>query len=113
MYDVQGTSDIESVLGIDLEELAWQDLALCDGMDTNMFYDDYESSEQVAKVVDDACLSCPVLSQCLQRGIDNNEWGCWGGIYLVSGTPDSNRNSHKTQDIWDAIKGRLGGQPLQ
>ena len=102
------TSSVESVLGIDLDELEWQDLAICDGtMPTNMFFDDYESDEQVAAVVDEACLSCPVMAQCLQAGVENGEWGVWGGIYLVSGKKDKNRNSHKSQDTWDAIREKL------
>lgn len=105
-------SDVLSALGIDLEELSWQDLALCDGMPTNMFYDDYESDENVAKVVDEACLSCPVLVQCLDRGIDNGEWGVWGGIYLTSGKPDTNRNAHKTQEVWEQIRERIGESVL-
>jgi hypothetical protein len=105
-------SDALSVLGLDLEALEWQDLALCDGMETNLFYDDYESDEQVALMIDQACLSCPVLAQCLERGVDNSEWGVWGGIYLVSGKPDMNRNAHKTQEIWQQIKERIGGESV-
>lgn len=105
-------SDVQSVLGIDLDELEWQDLALCDGMRTNMFYDDYESSAQVAAVVDEACLSCPVMAQCLERGVENGEWGVWGGIYLTSGKPDMNRNAHKTQDVWQTIRERIGDSVL-
>lgn len=103
-------SDVLSELGLDLEELQWQDLALCrtSSMPTAEFYDAYENSSSVAKSVDEACLSCPVLAQCLQRGVDNGEWGVWGGIYLVSGKPDMNKNSHKTPDIWEAIKERIG-----
>lgn len=97
-------------LGIDLEDLEWKDLAICDGtMPTNMFFDEYEADEQVAKVVDEACLSCPVMVQCLTEGMENGEWGVWGGIYLVSGKKDANRNSHKTEEVWDAIKEKLGG----
>ena len=106
------TSDALSELGIDLEDLEWQDLALCDGMVTNLFYDDYESDEQVAKVVDEACLSCPVMAQCLQRGVENSEWGVWGGIYLVSGKPDANKNSHKTPEVWQTIKEKIGGESV-
>lgn len=102
-------SDVLSELGLDLDELEWQDLALCEGMPTNMFYDDYESDVQVAKVVDEACLSCPVMAQCLGRGVENGEWGVWGGVYLVSGKQDKNRNAHKTADIWEAIRERIGG----
>lgn len=102
-------SDVLSELGLDLDELEWQDLALCEGMPTNMFYDDYESDVQVAKIVDEACLSCPVMAQCLERGVENGEWGVWGGVYLVSGKQDKNRNAHKTADIWEAIRERIGG----
>lgn len=105
-------SDVLSVLGIDVEELEWQDLALCSGMDTNFFYDDYESDVNVARVVDEGCLSCPVMAQCLERGVENGEWGVWGGIYLVSGRPDKNRNSHKGQDIWSQIRERIGESVL-
>lgn len=98
-----------SELGIDLETLDWQQLALCSNMPTNMFYDEYESDVQVAKVVDQACLSCPVMAQCLERGVENGEWGVWGGVYLASGKQDKNRNAHKTADIWEAIGDRISG----
>lgn len=102
-------SDALSELGLELEEIEWQDLSLCDQtMPTNYFYDDYESDVNVAKMVDEACLSCPVMAQCLLRGVENGEWGTWGGVYLVSGKPDKNRNSHKTPDIWNAIRERIG-----
>lgn len=77
-------------------------------MDTNLFYDDYESDENVSRMIDEACLSCPVLAQCLQRGVDNSEWGVWGGTYLTSGKVDKNRNSHKTKETWARIKERIG-----
>lgn len=102
-------SDLLYELGIDLESLRWQDLALCNSMPTNMFYDDYETDEQVAKIVDEACLSCPVMKQCLERGIENNEWGVWGGIYLVSGRKDDNKNMHKTEEIWNMIAEKING----
>lgn len=105
-------SDVESVLGIDLDELEWQDLALCDGMETNLFFDEYESSEQVAQIVDEACLSCPVMVQCLMSGVDNSEWGVWGGVYLTSGKADANRNSHKSKETWKKIKERIGDEPV-
>lgn len=98
-----------TILGIDLDDLEWQDLSLCPGMDTNLFYDGYESDENVAKMVDELCLSCPVMKQCLERGIENNEWGVWGGIYLTSGKQDINRNSHKTPDVWEQIREKISG----
>lgn len=102
------SGDVQRILGIDLEDIEWQDLAICDGMDVNDFYDNYESSTTVARVIDQACLSCPVLKQCLEAGTDNGEWGVWGGIYLSSGKPDKNKNAHKTADVWDRIRVRIG-----
>lgn len=98
---------LRELLGIDPEELEWQDFGLCRGDETNDHYDNYESDTQVAKIIDDKCLSCPVMKQCLQWGMENNEWGVWGGIYLTSGKPDTNRNSHKTQDTWNAIREKI------
>lgn len=106
------TSSVQNVLGIDLEDLEWYDLALCQGEDHNLFYDDYEADEQVANTIDQMCLSCPVMQQCLSRGVDRSEWGVWGGIYLTSGKPDTSRNSHKTPDIWKAIRQRIGTESL-
>lgn len=105
-------SDVLSELGLDLEELDWKHLALCSGWDTNDFHDNYEAKESVAKAVDEACLSCPVMAQCLQAAVENNEWGVWGGIYLVSGKPDMNKNSHKTPEVWEAIRERIGESVL-
>lgn len=100
-------SEVESVLGIDLDELEWQDLAVCKGVKTNKFYDDYESDEQTALTIDQMCLSCPVMSACLSSGMDNNEWGVWGGIFLTSGKMDDNKNSHKTEEVWDEVRERI------
>lgn len=100
--------DVIRALGLDLEDISWQDLALCGDMDTNLFYDEYESDEQIATMVDQACLSCPVLQQCLQFGVDNGEWGVWGGIFLTAGKPDKNRNAHKTPEVWKGLKERIG-----
>ncbi len=91
------SSDI--ALGIDRENFAWQDLALCGNMATNLFYEDYEYDSNVAQVVDQICLSCPVMKQCLEAGMDNGEVGVWGGFYLVSGKVDETKNSHKTPEV--------------
>lgn len=98
----------DALAGLDLEALEWQDLALCNGWDHNQFFDDYESSETVARSVDDACLSCPVMKQCLQYAVEHGETGCWGGVYLVGGKPDKNRNAHKTPEVWEEIRKRIG-----
>lgn len=107
-------SSVLSELGLDPDEVEWQDLALCQvaEMPTADFYDNYENSANIARSVDEACLSCPVMAQCLQRGVENGEWGVWGGIYLVSGKPDMNKNSHKTPEAWDLIRERIGDSVL-
>lgn len=100
--------DALSELGLDPDDLDWKQLSLCSKMDTNMFYDGYESDVQVAKLVDQVCLSCPVMPQCIERGVENSEWGVWGAVYLVSGKQDKNRNAHKTAEVWEAIGERIG-----
>lgn len=97
------TLSVYAALGLDPEELTWQDLANCTNMPTELFYDEYEADKQVAITIDECCLSCPVMTQCLEYGMDNAEWGVWGGIFLVSGAPDKNRNNHKTEDVWQQI----------
>jgi hypothetical protein len=92
------------ILGIDLEDLEWPPFALCKGLDTNTFYDLYEQDEFIAKATDELCSSCPVRKQCLRQGIENSEWGVWGGLYLVAGKPDKNRNSHKTAEDWKEVR---------
>lgn len=100
-------SSVLDALGIDADELKWQDLVACNQMDINLFFDDYEADENVAKMIDEACLSCPVMSQCLKQGMDNGEWGVWGGIFLTSGKPDKKKNAHKTPEVWDEIRSRI------
>lgn len=86
------------LLGLDEENLHWQDLAACQGMDTEWFYDDFEDDIQLAKQVDAVCFSCPVQRQCLKAGETNKEEGQWGGFYLINGKPDRIRNKHKTEE---------------
>jgi len=77
-------------------------------MDTNWFYDDYDD-ERVSHMVDEACLSCPVMAQCAMQGVMNSEWGVWGGIYLTSGKKDDNKNKYKSHKTWERIYERLSG----
>jgi hypothetical protein len=97
-------SSVFDVLGLDAEDLEWQDLALCEGQEISRFHEGYESSPRIAKQTDQMCLSCPVQRMCLQAGIENNEYGTWGGVYLTNGKVDEAKNSHKTQDIWEQIR---------
>jgi len=97
-------SNILNSLGVETDELDWFHLAACSGMDTNLFFDKYESDINIAKNIDQACLSCPVRKICYEAGVENNEHGVWGGIYLSAGSIDKTRNLHKTKEIWKLLK---------
>lgn len=64
----QNMSDILDELGVDADDLDWFHLGICRGMDTNLFYDKYEADVNVAKSIDEACMSCPVSKMCYQAG---------------------------------------------
>lgn len=97
-------SKILNSLGLDKDSLQWQDLALCLGMDTNLFFDSYETDPNIAKSIDQACMSCPVIAMCYKYGIESDNYGVWGGVYLSSGTPDKSKNSHKTKEVNKRLK---------
>lgn len=99
-------SNILSNLGVDSEDFSWWNLAICRGMETNLFYDKYESDVTVAKNIDEACMSCPVIKMCYEFGAKNSEYGVWGGVYLSSGEIDKSKNLHKTPEIWKMLRGK-------
>jgi hypothetical protein len=101
-------SNILNDLGILEDEAKWYDFALCKGMDTNLFFDKYESDINIAKSIDNACLSCPVVDLCYEAGTSDSSYGVWGGIYLNSGSVDKMRNAHKTKSIWKELKVKHG-----
>jgi len=72
-------SNILNDLGIHEDDAKWYDFALCKGMDTNLFFDKYESDINIAKSIDNACLSCPVIDICYDVGKSENSYGVWGG----------------------------------
>ena len=76
-------SNILNDLGIDEDDLDWFHLAICRGMDTNLFYEKYESDANVARNIEEICFSCPVMKMCYESGVDNNEYGVWGGVYFL------------------------------
>jgi hypothetical protein len=96
------------------DDLNWWHLAICQGMNDkrpddephqhkDYFYDEYEKDPVMAKVMDSICMSCPVRQQCLRDGIENGEYGLWGGIFLDNGKIDKTRNAHKTDETWIAL----------
>lgn len=109
-------SSLLELLGLDEQTLSWHQLALCrnmlperdeNGKINDLFYEAYEEDEEIAKAMDDVCLSCPVLKDCLLEGVDNKDFGLRGGTYLNNGKPDKMRNQHKTPEVWAKIQERL------
>jgi len=80
----------------------WKDEASCLGLETNLFFDEYEDNEEIRPAIDKICSGCPVAKQCFAVGISQKEWGVWGGIYLEKGKypesliePRQNLTGHK------------------
>lgn len=84
-------------------ELKWYHLSVCQGMDTEYFYDRYEGDTTVAETMDGICMSCPVRRLCLKEGVDNKEYGLWGGWFLYAGRVDEQRNAHKTDAVIEML----------
>ena len=94
-------------LGIHIEDFTWEKLALCQGMERNLFFDDYESDQEIAKQVDEICLHCPVFKQCYEKG-KNGQRGVWGAVYWNgAGKEDSTQSGHKTEEVRRRIEERL------
>lgn len=101
-------SDLVDKLGIDKNRFVWQDLATCAGLPTDYFFEKYEEDPIHASTIDSMCLACPVIKYCHQAGIDGNEVGVWGGIYLTNGKVDRSRNMHKSHEDWRIVLEKLG-----
>lgn len=99
-------SNILNDLGVDTDDFDWWHLGICRGMDTNLFYDKYEADPNVAKNIDEACLSCPVIKMCYKSATENSEYGVWGGIYMSSGEIDKSKNLHKTPEVWKRLRSK-------
>lgn len=91
-------------LGIEAEDLKWYHLAACNNFRLNLFYDDYESDEVLAKNVDLVCLSCPVMKECGEIGFNNKERGLYGAVFLHLGRVDKLNNDHKTEETWSFLE---------
>lgn len=100
--------DLYETLGVDPDDIKWEDLALCQGTDLSLYYEQYENDEDTARTVDEVCLSCPVLATCLRAGNERGEWGVWGAVYLVNGKMEPSRNKHKNKAVWKRIRERVG-----
>lgn len=90
--------------GIDSKYIRWWNLASCNNMNVNWFFDDYESDQVLAKQIDNVCISCPVIKFCYKEGIENKLQGVWGGVYVKYGKPKKQYNMHKTPEVWRKLK---------
>jgi hypothetical protein len=99
-------SSILDNFGVDKKDFEWYHLAICAGLDTNLFFDKYENDINIAKNIDEMCLSCPVINICHEYGKANNEYGVWGGIYLSAGSNDKLKNLHKDKNTWKRLKNK-------
>ena len=72
------TTLLEAFLKLQNEEMAWQDDALCKETDPEAFFPEtmYAAKDAIA-----VCQRCPVVDQCLEYAIQNDETsGVWGGV---------------------------------
>lgn len=76
-----------------METENWRNLAYCKGRATSEFYPEFGvkgAIDQVRKTKS-FCRRCPVILDCLQYAIDNDEqFGIWGGL-----TPKERSNMRK------------------
>jgi hypothetical protein len=94
-------------LGLDAEDLSWEDLASCRSMETDFFFEYYENDKTHAAQVDELCLACPVIAECYEFGSTNKRWGVWGGVYLTDGEIDAKLNKHKAENDWNVWRKRV------
>jgi hypothetical protein len=106
-------------LGLSKDTVHWHDLASCKNIVTVYYdvednksifdpmFDSYENDSApfaVRKSVDEMCIGCPVRSICYDFGVEKEQSGVWGGVYLSNGKHDRTRNDHKTKDLWKRLK---------
>jgi len=66
------------VVNEEIDEMGWQEKALCAQTDPEAFFPEKGGSTREAKKV---CLSCEVRSECLDYALKNDErFGIWGGL---------------------------------
>jgi hypothetical protein len=72
-------------MGLEKEIVIWQDLAKCQGMDTNLFYEGCEENKAVYENLKLLCYYCPVKLNCQKEAEKNMESGFWAGNYYFKG----------------------------
>ncbi len=78
---VMRTSDSRAVtfpVGDDTTPYTWQDDALCNQTDPEIFFPEKGGSTREAKQI---CTMCSVRDECLTAALENDErFGIWGGL---------------------------------
>ena len=76
----------------DLDDLGWQDRALCAQTDPEAFFPEKGGSTREAKRV---CRSCEVRAECLEYALENDErFGIWGGLSERDAAASSGKSSN-------------------
>ena len=78
----------------------WKDEASCLGLETNLYFEEYEDKLELRNEIDKICMQCPVKKICFANGISGKEWGVWGGVYLEGGEISREFNRHKSKQDW-------------
>lgn len=78
----------------------WQDDALCQDFDNELFFDKYEEDVELRKQVDEMCADCPVVKQCFATAVSTKAWGVWGGVYFENGKISREFNKHRSKQDW-------------
>ncbi len=86
-----------------MKQFLWKDEAVCFGLDTNSFFDEYEENIESRSEIETMCSECPVRKTCFANGVSGKEWGVWGGIYLEYGEISKEFNKHRSKQDWAAV----------
>jgi WhiB family transcriptional regulator, redox-sensing transcriptional regulator len=74
----ENMQDIVRLPLTEVEELSWQERALCAETDPESFFPEKGGSTREAKRI---CTSCEVRRECLEFALANDErFGIWGGL---------------------------------
>jgi hypothetical protein len=47
-----------------------------------------------------------VIKMCYESGVEKDEYGIWGGVYLNAGSIDKTRNLHKSHETWKRLRSK-------
>ena len=83
-----------------MKQHLWKDEGSCLGLETNLYFEEYEDNPDLRSGIDKICIQCPVRKTCFANGISGKEWGVWGGVYLESGEISREFNKHKSKQDW-------------